>query len=75
MIFKRSFFLLPLIWVVLVLGSSCQRKGILRCPKIDGKGSSTEVTGKDGKSVQATRVAFNKNGRVKRKKNRLKFWQ
>lgn len=72
--FKRYFFLLPLMWLFLGLGSSCQHKGILRCPKTGGKGSVIEVKGKDGQSVQATSVAYDKNGRV-RKKSRLKFWQ
>lgn len=72
--FRRYFLLLPLMWLIINLVSGCQRKGVLRCPETGGKGSSVEVKAPNGQSVQATSVAYDKNGRV-RKKGRLKFWQ
>ncbi|MEJ8803681.1 hypothetical protein [Pontibacter sp. H249] len=61
------YLLLPLLSLVLVLGS-CQHKGILKCPKPPGKSSKINVKGPNSQSLQGVKVPMGKDGRVKKKR-------
>lgn len=58
------FWIVPLLCVALLLGTGCQRKGIIPCPK-PGK---TKLFGKKSSGAPASGVTMDKKGYVKKKK-------
>ncbi|MDX5482308.1 MAG: hypothetical protein LPK07_11565 [Hymenobacteraceae bacterium] len=68
---KRRALLLYLLCLPLLLGSSCQRKGIIPCPKPSSKRNKIEVLGPGGKGLEGVNVETDKNGRVKKRKRIL----
>ncbi|WP_242922176.1 hypothetical protein [Pontibacter liquoris] len=61
-----SFFILS---IFLLAGTGCQRKGIIPCPKQNGK--NVMVKSKGAGSLEAISVPTDKNGRVKKHRKLL----
>jgi len=57
-----------LLCLLLLSGTGCQRKGIA-CPKPNGKSAKVKNNGTN--ELEAIRVPFDKNGRVKKRKKLL----
>ncbi|RIJ37834.1 hypothetical protein D1627_12140 [Pontibacter oryzae] len=60
-------YLFGLLCLSLLAGASCQRKGVIPCPKPTGK-RGIKIQGPNTQGLEAIQVPMDKNGRVKKKR-------